>query len=61
MLLYLKNYARFEAKSEMVAQTTDVWQISKGNNENWQTYFEAFLKTFKAYLEAESRSKSREA
>ena len=29
----------------MVAQTADVWRISKGNNKNWQTSFEAFLKT----------------
>ena len=40
----------------MVAQTADVWQISKGNNKNWQTFFEAFIKTLKPYLEAESRS-----
>ena len=40
----------------MVAQTADVWQISKGNNKKWQTSFEAFLKTFQPYLEGESRS-----
>ena len=51
----LKTTSCFKAKSKMVAQTADVWRISKGNNKNWQTSFEAFLKTLKPYLEAESR------